>query len=74
MSVLSKPEAKTEFSIHPKTMMGAIFLTVANLENQLKFYQQSLGFKLHWQDGNKAGLGAGGKDLLLLAEEPGLKK
>jgi len=74
MSVLSKSETKTEFSIHPKTMMSAIALRVADLENQLKFYQQALGFKLHWQDGNKAGLGAGGKDLLLLAEEPGLRR
>ena len=74
MSVLPNQETKTEFSIHPKTQMGAISLTVANLENQLKFYQQAMGFKLHWQEGNKAGLGAGGADLLLLTEEPGLKK
>ena len=74
MSVLPNQETKTEFSIHPKTQMGAISLTVANLDNQLKFYQQAMGFKLHWQEGNKAGLGAGGKDLLLLTEEPGLKK
>ena len=74
MSILPNSETKTEFSIHPKTMMGAISLTVVNLENQLKFYQQAMGFKLHWREGNKAGLGAGGKDLLLLTEEPGLKK
>jgi catechol 2,3-dioxygenase len=62
-------------------MMGAISLTVANLENQIMFYQQALGFKLHWREGNKAGLGApsgdlttGGNDLLLLTEEPNLKK
>jgi catechol 2,3-dioxygenase-like lactoylglutathione lyase family enzyme len=36
------------------------------------FYQQAMGFKLHWRDGNKAGLGAGGADLLLLTEEPNL--
>jgi catechol 2,3-dioxygenase len=74
MSVLPNSETKTEFSIHPKTLMGAISLTVANLENQLVFYQQALGFKLHWREGNKAGLGAGGADLLLLTEEPNLKK
>jgi len=67
-------ENKTEFSIHPKTRMGAISLTVANLDNQLEFYQKAMGFKLHWREGNKAGLGAGGADLLLLTEEPGLKK
>jgi catechol 2,3-dioxygenase len=74
MSVLPNQETKTEFSIHPKTLMGAISLRVANLENQLKFYQQAMGFQLHWREGNKAGLGSGGKDLLLLTEEPGLKK
>lgn len=74
MSVLPNSETKTEFSIHPRTLMGAISLTVANLENQLVFYQQAMGFKLHWREGNKAGLGAGGADLLLLTEEPNLKK
>ena len=74
MSILPNSETKTEFSIHPKTMMGAISLTVANLENQLKFYQQAMGFKLHWREGNRAGLGAGGADFLLLTEEPNLKK
>ena len=74
MSVLQNSETKTEFSIHPKTMMGAISLNVANLENQLLFYQQALGFKLHWREGNRAGLGSGGKDLLWLTEEPNLKK
>ena len=71
---LPNSEAKTEFSIHPKTLMGSIALGVADLENQLRFYQQALGFKLHWHAGNKAGLGAGGSDLLLLTEEPNLKK
>ena len=60
MSALPNSETKTEFSIHPKTMMGHISLTVANLENQIMFYQQTMGFQLHWRDSNKAGLGAGG--------------
>jgi len=67
-------ENKTDFSIHPATLMGHVSLTVANLENQLAFYQQVLGFKLHWREGNKAGLGAGSADLLRLTEEPNLKK
>jgi catechol 2,3-dioxygenase len=74
MSVLPNSETRTEFSIHPKTMMGAISLQVANLDNQLEFYQKALGFKLHWREGNRAGLGAGGNDFLLLTEEPNLKK
>lgn len=65
---------KTGFSIHPATRMGHVALTVANLENQIAFYTQVLGFKLHWQEGNRAGLGAVGADLLRLTEEPDLKR
>ena len=65
---------QAEFSIHPATLMGHIALNVANLENQILFYTQVLGFKLHWREGNRAGLGAGGADLLRLVEEPDLKR
>ena len=65
---------KTEFSIHPATLPGHVALTVANLENQVAFYQQVLGFQLHWRDGKQAGLGAGGADLLRLTEQSGLKR
>lgn len=74
MNTLSNSETKTEFSIHPATLIGHVSLTVANLENQIAFYQQVLGFQLHWRDGNKAGLGAGGADLLRLIEEPNVRK
>jgi catechol 2,3-dioxygenase len=73
---MSQPqiETKTDFSIHPATRMGHVALTVADLENQILFYTQVLGFKLHWRDGNRAGLGAGGADLLQLTEESDLKR
>lgn len=74
MNTLPNSDVKTEFSIHPATMIGHVSLTVASLENQLLFYQQALGFQLHWREGNRAGLGAGGSDLLVLTEEPNLKK
>lgn len=65
---------KNEFSIHPATSMGHVSLNVASLENQLAFYQQALGFQLHWRKDDQAGLGAGGPDLLRLVEQPGFKK
>jgi catechol 2,3-dioxygenase len=65
---------KTGFSIHPATKIGVVSVRVADLENQLAFYQQVLGFQLHWREGNRAGLGAGGADLLDLTEEPNLKR
>ena len=65
---------KTEFSIHPATLPGHVALMVANLENQVLFYQQVLGFQVHWRDGKQAGLGAGGTDLLVLTEKSDLKR
>src|SRR5215211_9064672 len=70
----TQPAEQTKFSIHPATRIGVVSLRVANLENQLSFYQQALGFQLHWREGDKAGLGAGGTDLLHLTEEPNLKR
>src|SRR6188474_2107819 len=74
MSVLPNSETKTKYSIHPATRIGYVSLNVANLENQLAFYQQALGFHLHWRDGNKAGLGGGNADLLQLVEQPDYKR
>jgi catechol 2,3-dioxygenase len=70
----TQTENKTDFSIHPATLMGHVSLTVASLENQILFYTKVLGFQLHWRESNRAGLGAGGADLLRLTEEPNLKR
>ena len=44
--------------IHPATRMGTVHLTVADLDRQIAYYQNVLGFKLHWREGAQAGLGA----------------
>ncbi len=62
------------FSLHADVGVGAVTLTVANLENQIRFYQQALGLKLQSQEGNKATLGSDSTALLNLIEEPNLKK
>lgn len=49
-------------------------MTVANLDNQIQFYEKALGFKVHWRKEKQAGLGAGDADLLILNEAPDLKK
>ena len=81
MNIQGQSQTKTEFSIHPATSIGHVSLTVASLENQIAFYQQALGFVVHWREGNRAGLGAsfgdltaGGPDLLRLTEQPNVKK
>ena len=65
---------KVEYSIHPATQIGFVSLTVANLDNQVAFYQRTIGLRLHWRAANQAGLGAGGDDLLILTEQPGAKR
>jgi catechol 2,3-dioxygenase len=58
----------------PTTRLGHVHLTVADLEKQLRFYQSVLGFRLHWRDGARAGLGAGADDLLRLTEAPAARR
>jgi catechol 2,3-dioxygenase len=74
MTAHTQSSTQTEFSIDPAALPGHVSLTVASLENQISFYQKVLGFKLHWREGNQAGLGAGGPDLLRLTEQSGLKR
>jgi len=61
-------------AIHPATRIGYVHLTVADLDRQIGFYEDVIGFRLHWRDGMTAGLGAGGADLLRLTEVPGARR
>ena len=70
----TQAEIKTDFSIHPAAKIGSVSLTVSSLENQIAFYQQALGFPLHWRDGNQARLGTGKRELLHLVEQSGFKR
>lgn len=74
MSVLPNSETKTEYSIHPATGVGPVSLTVADLENQILFYEKAMGFQLHWRKGKNAAFGTGERELLRLNEAPNLKK
>jgi catechol 2,3-dioxygenase len=65
---------KTEFSIHPATKIDSVSLTVSNLDNQIAFYQQALGVRLHRREGGEAVMGTGERELLHLTEQPGFKR
>jgi catechol 2,3-dioxygenase len=54
--------------IHPETSIGAVHLTIANLERAVRFYVDRLGFQLSTRQDGTAALGAGGDDLLVLHE------
>ena len=51
--------------------MGAVHLTVADLERSLAYYERAIGLRVHAREDGTARLGAGGEDLLVLTEQPG---
>uniref|UniRef100_UPI0035B51A19 VOC family protein n=1 Tax=Symbiobacterium terraclitae TaxID=557451 RepID=UPI0035B51A19 len=59
--------------IHPETRLGPVHLTVSSLDRLTDFYQRALGLQVHWRSDGRAGLGAGGEDLLVLYEAPGAR-
>lgn len=50
--------------------LGPVHLTVTDLDRSIPFYESAIGLQLARRDGPSAALGAGGEDLLVLAEEP----
>jgi catechol 2,3-dioxygenase len=58
----------------PQTRLGAVELTVTDLDRSAEFYENAIGLRLHRREGGKAALGAGGEDLLVLVEEPDARR
>ena len=52
----------------PAAHIGAVQLTISDLERSVAFYQLRLGFAVHRRDEGTAHLGAGGTDLLVLEQ------
>src|SRR5919201_589803 len=62
---------QSSMKLLPDTLrLGAAHLTVTSLDRALPFYGGALGLRLHWRDGDSAGLGAGAEDLIVLTEHP----
>lgn len=61
-------------TIHPAARIDSISLTVQDLQNQINFYQQVLGFTLHWRDREQAGLGTETQEILHLVEQPNARR
>jgi catechol 2,3-dioxygenase len=58
-------------AIPDRTRMGAVHLTVADLERSIAYYEQAIGLRVHERGAGRVGLGTGGDDLLVLDERPG---
>jgi catechol 2,3-dioxygenase len=59
--------------IAPRTTVGAVELTVADLPRSLEYYRTDVGLDLLEEGPGQASLGAGGRELLALVEEPGAR-
>ncbi len=59
--------------IDAATTMGAVALSVANLERSLANYQHTIGMSVLHVDGASATLGVGARPLLRLHEVPGAR-
>src|SRR3954467_14549555 len=51
------------------TRLGAVHLTVTDLDRSVAFYQDAIGLRLHRREDPVAAIGAGGEDLVVLVEE-----
>jgi catechol 2,3-dioxygenase len=60
-------------SIPATTRMGAVELTVGDLDRSLGYYGRNVGLGLLGREDGRASLGAGGTELLGLVEEPGAR-
>src|SRR3954449_8917765 len=60
-------------AIPAATHVGPVHLSVADLGRSTDYYETAIGLRVHRRDGERAALGTGGEDLLVLREEPGAR-
>jgi catechol 2,3-dioxygenase len=70
---LTAAGAPVRADVPAETRMGAVHLTVADLDRSLAYYETQIGLRVHARADGRAQVGAGGEDLLVLTEEPGAK-
>ncbi len=59
----------------PATLrLGAVHLTVSDLDRSVAFYEEAIGLRPHGREGAVASMGAGGEDLVVLHEEAGARR
>ena len=66
---MTQVEAETT-RLAPETRLGAVELTVTDLDRSISFYEDAIGLRTHGRGGGRAALGTGGEDLLVLVENP----
>ncbi|MEA2324122.1 MAG: catechol 2,3-dioxygenase [Solirubrobacteraceae bacterium] len=59
--------------IPAETRMGAVHLSVADLDRSIAYYESAIGLSVHDRAAGRAALGTGAEDLLVLLEDPGAR-
>ena len=59
--------------VSPRTTVGPVHLTVADLARSLAYYREQIGLDVLDRAPDRARLGAGGDELVVLVEEPGAR-
>ncbi|MFL5925324.1 MAG: VOC family protein [Gaiellaceae bacterium] len=54
----------------PALRLGAVHLTVSNLDNSVAWYERALGLRVHRRDEHEAELGDGAETLVVVHEDP----
>jgi catechol 2,3-dioxygenase len=68
---LGTADGQVHGDISPATTLGAVHLSVADLERSVSYYRTVVGLDVIEQASGRAALGAGSTPLLVLVEEPG---
>jgi catechol 2,3-dioxygenase len=67
---MTSTQTHTQAPVLPASLrVGAVELTVTDLDRSVGFYESALGLRLHRRADGRAALGAGGEDLLVLVED-----
>jgi catechol 2,3-dioxygenase len=72
---MTSTQTQTQAPVLPASLrVGAVELTVTDLDRSVDFYESAIGLRLHRREDGRAALGAGGEDLLVLVEDASARR
>ena len=72
---MTSTRTTTQAPVLPASLrVGAVELTVTDLDRSVEFYESAIGLRPHRREDGRAALGAGGEDLVVLVEDAGARR